>query len=161
MSPAMRDHLLKKYYLEGRSRQWTMQKLGITNTNSMSSVSARLYLHWSWPLENRKSGLKPGRSMTPAARPRTRTLNRKASGNALVNHSLKAKKHKPAIPAGETPPEEKSSRQGYYRYGKPMSVLSAERHKRGIFDPDSAIERSATFDGIDSDIAAAFAPYYK
>jgi hypothetical protein len=59
MSNQSRDAALKKYYLEGKSRQQAMDLVGITNSNSMSSASNRLKLHWSWPLKNRKSGETP------------------------------------------------------------------------------------------------------
>ncbi len=64
------ESLLKRLYLEDKSRQQAMREAGITNTNSMSGISSKLGLHWSWPLENRKSGQKPMSSYSRKNRPR-------------------------------------------------------------------------------------------
>ena len=97
MTPKTRDHLLKKYYLEDKSRQWTMQKLSIKNTNSMSSHSSRLGLHWSWSLENRKSGIAPTSKtkVSVAAAPRKPRTGDQGGGTA---HALMAR---PSLPAAD------------------------------------------------------------
>ncbi len=47
------------------------------------------------------------------------------------------------------------------RYGPSTRLSSRQKHEKGIVDSESSLEKSEAFDGIDSDVAAAFAPFYK
>lgn len=132
MDSFARDAELKRYYLEGKSRQETMQELGITNTNTMSSASSRLGMYWKWPLENRKSGIKPMSAQTQGPRKPQQT------GGGTVT-SIKARISRVAAPvkleidldaplyqAGSAPT----------RYGKSPMVSARERHERGYQNTD-------------------------
>ncbi len=94
-----RDRLLRRYYREGKSRQEAMSLTGITNTNSMSSASGRLNLHWSWPKNARLTGIAPIGSTLEVKRSSPKVPNKKpdktggkANGvaNRLTNAALKA-----------------------------------------------------------------------
>ena len=158
MDQFTRDREMKKYYLDGKSRQETMRHLGITNTNSMSSASSRLGLHWSWPFENRRSGIEPLSAQTQGPRKPSQT------GGGLIT-SINARASRVTGPANlevdasaplyETPSPLRRS------YGHSTRLSSREKYKRGLVDKDSSIDRSAAFEGIDPEVVAAFAPFYK
>src|SRR5580700_5495524 len=59
MLSSERDLAPKQLYLAGKTRRAAMDELGIMNTNSMSSASSRLGLHWSWPMANRQCSTAP------------------------------------------------------------------------------------------------------
>ncbi len=87
--------------------------------------------------------------------------NKSAVANRIKNAKLKASNvslNEP--PAGPEVLDE--STRGYRKsFGPPPHLSTRQRREMGINDPDSTIENSAAFDGVDHDIAAAFAPYYK
>lgn len=134
-----RDRKMKQSYLEGKSRQETMKELGITNTNSMSSASSRLRLHWSWPLEHRKSGIKPLSAQTVGPRKPEQT------GGGTV-HSIRARQESRIGPDIEVPADAPLYQAGSApkRYGESPSVLTRQRQERGYQDADYNIggERS-------------------
>ncbi len=84
-----RDNTLKRIYLAGGSRQEAMQASGITNTNSMSSASNRLNLHWKWPLSNRQSGEAPllTKQTRPARGGFADTVKKPAKKPAVIHKS--------------------------------------------------------------------------
>lgn len=62
------DEKITAIYLRGGARKEAMKECCL-NTNQVATVSNRLGLRWSWPLENRESGLEPAQTKAPA-RPR-------------------------------------------------------------------------------------------
>lgn len=130
-----RDRKMKQFYLEGKSRQETMKELGITNTNSMSSASSRLQLHWSWPLEHRRSGIPPLSAQTVGPRKPSQT------GGGLVT-SIQARASRVKEPANievdasaplyETPSPMRR------HYGKQTLLSERQKHERGVVDESNS-----------------------
>jgi len=133
MDQFTRDREMKKYYLDGKSRQETMRHLGITNTNSMSSASSRLGLHWSWPFENRRSGIEPLSAQTEGPRKPSET------GGGLVT-SIMARASRVTGPANlevdanaplyETPSPLRRN------YGQQTLLSERQKHERGYDNAD-------------------------
>ena len=134
MKKSTRDAEMKKLYLAGASRQDTMRRLGITNNNSMSSASSRLGLYWSWPLENRRSGIQP------LSAQRSGPKREGDRGGGIVN-SIKqrmSRDNDSAAAVLETPPNVPIYEPGSApkKYGKSPRVSARERHERGYQDED-------------------------
>lgn len=135
MDTSARDAEMKKLYLEDATRQAVMRQLNITNNNTMSSISSRNNLHWSWPLENRRSGKEPSVVQFPQPKvPRKRGDNGGGTAHAIQARPVRKERPDIDIPAdaplyvvGSAP----------RRYGKPLSVLTRQRAERGYQDSDT------------------------
>ena len=152
-----RDLEIKAFYLAGGSRASAMEKWRL-KTNQMAGVSTRLNMHWSWPIENRRSGKEPLSAQTRGPRKPSQT------GGGLVT-SIQARASRVTGPTNievdaDAPLYEKPSPMRR-SYGPSTRMSSRQKHEKGIVDSDSSLEKSAVFDGIDSDVVAAFAPFYK
>ena len=152
-----RDLEIKAFYLAGGTRAEAMEKWDL-KTGPMAGISTRNNMHWSWALKNRRSGIKPLSAQTVGPRKPSQT------GGGLVT-SIQARASRVTKPANievdasaplyETPSPMRRS------YGPSTRLSSRQKHEKGIVDSDSSLEKSQAFDGIDSDVAAAFAPFYK
>jgi hypothetical protein len=158
----IRDQQLKKFYLEGGSRQAAMQRFGVTKNNSMSSWSSRLGLHWRWPLENRRSGKPPEHTKLPVQESRKLSSGHAAgTENRLKNATLKKKR--PEVKVDETASRyrEEANRGDKRKFGRSTHVLTAQRRERGLPDPEMHPRSSAfDIDDLPRDIIDAFEAEY-
>lgn len=94
------DDTARAIYLKGGTRKQVMRDCCI-NTNQVASLSNRLGFHWSWPLENRKSGIPPVNT-EPTPTP-------KARAKRTAPFIKPSRPHTPTLAAvvpPQTPPEQ-------------------------------------------------------
>lgn len=132
---------LRKLYFEGKTRKEAMEACNLA-TNQIASQSTQLKLHWSWPLENRKSGQPPD-ILPPApkvreARPgKMVTISRPVPQNNVAQAPA-SPKTPPAVPA--TAQKNPLTIPPRRNWGPPTGwVSSAEKWQRGFGEPGSAI----------------------
>jgi len=152
-----RDIEIKVYWLSGGNRASAMEKWGLT-TGQLTGISTRMRICWSWPFKNRRSGIEPLSAQTQGPRKPSET------GGGVIT-SIKARASRvarsenlevaPDAPLYETPSPLRR------HYGHSTRLSSREKYERGLVDKDSSIDRSAAFEGIDPEVVAAFAPFYK
>lgn len=132
-----RDLEIKAYYLAGGTRQEAMQKWDLT-TGPMAGISTRNGMHWSWPLENRRSGKEPSGEIriVPFAQPNA--PRKQGEGTGGIMRSIQARQERKIGPDIEIPADAALYQTGSAprRYGKPISVLTRERRERGYQDSD-------------------------
>ena len=129
-----RDLDIKAYYLAGGTRALTMKKWGM-KTNQLAGLSTRLNMHWSWPIENRRSGTQPLSAQWSSPRKSgdsgggiVSSIKQRVSRNndsAAAGHEIPS--DAPLYVAGSAPK----------KYGKSLSVLTRERSERGYQDSDT------------------------
>ena len=128
-----RDLEIKSYYLAGGDRAEAMQRWKIT-TGQLAGISTRLKMHWSWPLQNRRSGIPPLSAQTAGPRKPSQT------GGGTIT-SIKARASRTTGPATiEVAPDaplylDAALTRRRYR---PSTLLSErQKHERGVVDEDN------------------------
>ena len=134
-----RDLEIKAFYLAGGSRASAMEKWSL-KTNQMAGVSTRLNMYWSWPIENRRSGIQPIQRMpqAPSALPSKPRYGDRGGGTI---HSIKARESNTsdtAKPVAQVPSDAPLYEAGSMRrqYGRPVGVSTRQRRERGLQDDD-------------------------
>ncbi len=125
---------LKAFYLAGGSRADAMKRWGLT-PGKISGLSTRLLMNWSWPLENRRSGIEPLSAQTRGPRKPSQT------GGGTVT-SIKARALRVTGPANievdASAPlylDEALTRRKY----RPSTLLSEKaKNERGVVDENNS-----------------------
>lgn len=129
-----RDLEIKAFYLAGGTRAEAMEKWDL-KTGPMAGISTRNNMYWSWPLENRRSGIKPLSAQIVGPRKPSQT------GGGLVT-SIQARASRTEGPANiEVDPnaplylDETAVRRRY----QPSTLLSEkEKNERGVVDESNS-----------------------
>lgn len=138
-----RDQQVQDLYLSGWSRVKARKISGLSN-NSMSSISHRLHLFWSLPLEGRKEHHEKGTTPPPmvrvpqisAPKPEKRATKPRVSNEerASRNPVRKSAKRGPSLEEIARRPEYSTAPKQEHRYGRSSRLSEREKRERGVED---------------------------
>ena len=123
---------LRAFYLAGGMRADAMKRWRLT-PGKIGGLSTRLKMNWSWPLENRRSGVQP-----LSAQPRGPRKPSQTGGGTIT--SINARASRVTGPANlevaaDAPLYETPSTLRRY-YGKPTLLSERQKHERGYDNAD-------------------------
>ena len=125
---------LRAFYLAGGIRADAMKRWKLT-TGQLAGLSTRLKMNWSWPLENRRSGVQP-----LSAQPRGPRKPSQTGGGTIA--SINARASRVTGPANlevaaDAPLYETPSPLRRY-YGKPTLLSERQKYERGVADENNS-----------------------